>query len=216
MIFTHAHWDHLMGFPFFKPIYFDKTRIRMQGCPFAQKFIEVMLNKVMSPPNFPVAYEEIKAKIEYFPECPEYFEIGTTTVIHIRLSHPNQGNGYKFVEDGRTFVFLTDNELDFTHRGGLSFEDYKKFSKGADLLIHDAEYTEEEYKTNIKWGHTKYTTALELAIQSEVKQFGLFHLNQDRTDIEMDRIIDRCREIIKERGSSLECFAVGSDMTFNL
>jgi len=216
MIFTHAHWDHLMGFPFFKPIYFNRTNLKIQGCPFAQKFVETMLNKVMSPPNFPVSYTKIRAHIKQIPECPERLEIGTTSVIPIRLSHPNQGNGYKFIEAGRTFVFLTDNELDFIHPGGLSFEAYQKFSEGADLFIHDGEFTEEEYRSTRQWGHSAYTTALELAIRAGVKQFGLFHLNQDRTDKEVDQIVDICREIAIKRGSSVKCFAVQSDMTLNL
>ncbi|MES0349601.1 MAG: MBL fold metallo-hydrolase [Desulfobacteria bacterium] len=216
VIFTHAHWDHLMGFPFFKPLYLERTHIQMQGCPFAQKFVETMLSRIMSPPNFPVEYANVRAHIHYEPTCPERFEIGTVSVIPIRLSHPNQGSGYKFIEDGKTFVFLTDNELDFTHPGGLSFDDYQAFSDGADLLIHDAEFTKEEYKITRQWGHSIYTTALELAISAKVKQFGLFHLNQERTDEGVDQMVDKCREIIIEQDSDLKCFAVGADMTFEL
>ena len=216
VIFTHAHWDHLMGFPFFKPLYLEQTNIWMQGCPFAQKYVETMLSKVMSPPNFPVRYGDIKARIHYEPVCPEHFEIGTVSLVPIRLSHPNQGSGYKFIEDGKTFVFLTDNELDFTHQGGLSFEKYKEFSVGADLLVHDAEYNEEEYRVTRQWGHSVYTTALKLAINAKVKQFGLFHLNQDRTDQDVDQMVDKCRQIVAEMGSDLECFAVGADMTYTL
>ncbi len=216
MIFTHAHWDHLMGFPFFAPIYNAKTRIKMHGCPFAQKFVETMLNRVMSPPNFPVNYSDINAHISYTPECPQLLEIDTLSIIPIALSHPNQGNGYKFIEDGKTFVFLTDNELDFIHRGGLSIEEYRKFCEGADLLIHDAEYTEEEYGATIQWGHSVYTTALNLAADAGVKQFGLFHLNQRRTDMQVDQMVDKCREILYKRGLDLDCFAVGSNMTFSL
>ncbi len=216
VIFTHAHWDHLMGFPFFKPLYLEETEIRVQGCPFARKFVETMLSKVMSPPNFPVDYGDIKARIHHESACPARFEIGTVAVQPIRLSHPNQGNGYKFIEDGKTFVFLTDNELDFCHQGGLSFEKYVEFSAGADLLVHDAEYREEDYRVTKQWGHSVYTTALELAINAKVKQFGLFHLNQDRTDQDVDEMVDTCQEIIVERGSDLTCFALAADMTFTL
>ena len=216
MIFTHAHWDHLMGFPFFLPIYNGKSHIRLQGCPFAQKFVETMLSKVMSPPNFPVNYSDIKAEISYTPDCPSRLEIGTVSVIPIRLSHPNQGNGYKFIEEGRTFVFLTDNELDFQHQGGLPFEAYREFVMDADLLIHDGEYTKDEYRTRKQWGHSVYTTALDLALKAGVKRFGLFHLNQGRTDQEVDKMVDKCREIIKDRGSDLECLAMGTDTTFTL
>jgi len=216
MIFTHAHWDHLMGFPFFKPLYLEQTNLRMQGCPFAQKFVETMLSSVMSPPNFPVRYEDVKANLRHEPACTERFEIGSTSVIPIRLSHPNQGSGYKFIEDGKTFVFLTDNELDYVHPGGLPFEAYLEFSAGADLLIHDAEFTTQEYKITRQWGHTVYSTAVDLAIKAGVKELGLFHLNQDRTDQDMDHMVDKCRQILNERDSDVKCFAVGADMTFTL
>jgi phosphoribosyl 1,2-cyclic phosphodiesterase len=216
IIFTHAHWDHLIGFPFFKPLYLEQTNIQMQGCPFAQKYVATMLSKVMSPPNFPVEYNDVKAHIYYEPACPEHIEIGTVTVVPIRLNHPNEGSGYKFIEDGKSFVFLTDNELEFTHGGGLPFESYESFSSDADLLIHDGEYTREEYKVTKQWGHSVYTTALELAINAKVKQFGLFHLNQERTDQQVDQMVEKCRQIVAEQGSDLECFAVGADMTFVL
>jgi len=216
MIFTHAHWDHLMGFPFFKPLYVKGTEIRLQGCPFAQKFVETMISKVMSPPNFPVKHTDVQARILYEPVCPETFEIGTVTAKPIRLSHPNEGNGYKFTEGDHTFVFITDNELDFCHPGGLSLDAYLEFSTGADLLIHDAEFTAEEYKITKRWGHSVYTTALELAIRAGVQNFGLFHLNQDRTDPAVDQMVDACRKIVKEQEAKVNCFAVGSGMTFSL
>lgn len=216
MIFTHAHWDHLMGFPFFKPLYVKGTEIRLQGCPFAQKFVETMISKVMSPPNFPVRHTDVQAHILYEPVCPETFEIGTVTAKPIVLSHPNEGNGYKFTEDDHSFVFITDNELDFRHPGGLSFEDYQEFSTGADLLIHDAEFTVKEYKVTKRWGHSVYTSALELAIRAGVQNFGLFHLNQDRSDAAVDQMVDACRKTVEEREEKVNCFAVGSGMTFSL
>jgi len=215
-IFTHAHWDHLMGFPYFKPLYFKKSTIKLHRCPFNKKFVETILSKVMAPPNFPVKFSEITAQLSYPDACPANFEIGSVSVVPIALSHPNGGNGYKFIEDGKTFVFLTDNELGFIHPGGLTFEDYTKFCKRADLLIHDAEYTPQEYKTCIDWGHSNYTDTLNLAQQAAVKKLGLFHLNQERTDREMDDIIKDCHKRIAANGSNLDCVGVAGDMEFRL
>jgi phosphoribosyl 1,2-cyclic phosphodiesterase len=215
-IFTHAHWDHLMGFPFFKPLYSKEAEFLMHRCPFHSKFLETILSKVMAPPNFPVKYSDLKAKISYENACPETFSIGSVDVAPIPLSHPNGGSGYKFTEDGKSFVFLTDNELGFVHPGGLSSQAYLDFSKGADLLIHDGEYTPQEYETKIEWGHSTYTDALDLALKAGVNRLGLFHINQERFDPEMDMIVDACRRRIKENGSRLECFAVSEDMAFML
>jgi len=216
LLFTHAHWDHLMGFPFFKPIYHEGTSVRMQGCPFAQRFVETMINRVLSPPNFPVRYEDLKARFHYEPECAQSIEIGALRAIPIPLSHPNQGNGYRFVEDGASLVFLTDNELDFLHPGGRSFDDYRRFCEGADLLIHDAEFTPGEYENTRQWGHTVYLRALELAMESGAKRFGLFHINQDRTDDEVDAMVRTCRRIVEEEGSDLDVFAVAADLCFEV
>ncbi|MCU0614502.1 MAG: MBL fold metallo-hydrolase [Desulfobacterales bacterium] len=216
VLFTHAHWDHLMGFPFFKPLYYRNTRIRMHRCPFPSRYVESILSKVMYPPNFPVRYSDLKADIIYEKSCPTCFQIGSVTIFPIPLSHPNKGSGYKFVEDGKTFIFLTDNELGYIHPGGLGFKDYLEYCKDAELLIHDAEYTPEEYKSNIEWGHTVFTDALELAFQANVKKLGLFHLNQERTDIQADEMLANCNKIIDETGSSLECVMVGEGTTFEL
>ena len=215
-IFTHAHWDHVMGFPFFEPLYFQESIIRMHRCPFHNKFVETILSKVMAPPNFPLKYSDITAQMLYTDACPAEFEIGSVRVIPIALSHPNGGSGYKFIEDGKTFVFLTDNELGYIHPGGLQFEDYRKFCSSVDLLFHDADYTPEEYNTYRDWGHSVYTDALELARQAAVKKLGLFHLNPERTDQQMDNIVKDCRKRIAARGSNLDCVGVAADMEFTL
>ena len=215
-IFTHAHWDHVMGFPFFKPLYDSRAVLRMHRCPFQSKFVETILKKVMSPPTFPVKYADVTADIQYETACPYTFEIGSATIIPIALSHPNSGSAYKFVEGDKSFVFLTDNELDFVHPGGCSYQEYVDFSAGADLLIHDAEYTPFEYETKKSWGHTVYTRALELAVDAGVKKLGLFHLNQDRTDLEVDDIVADCRQIIAADRHRLECGAVSGDMCIEL
>ena len=215
-LITHGHWDHLMGFPFFKPLYLDHVTIRVHRCPFPKKFVENMVSKVMTPPNFPIRPSELRAKIVYEDGNPRRFEVGSLAVEPIPLSHPNMGRGYKFIEDGKTFVFLTDNELGFIHPGGLPMDHYIEFAYGADLLFHDAEYTPEEYESKVLWGHSAYTEAIDLAIQAGVKKLGLFHLNQERSDDEVDQIVDQCQKIISAEGHSLECFAVAADMTFEL
>jgi phosphoribosyl 1,2-cyclic phosphodiesterase len=216
MIFTHAHWDHLMGFPFFKPIYVEGTHITVYGCPFAQASIKQMIARIMTPPNFPVRFDDIRANMTYHESCYASFPFGSLTVSPIPLSHPNQGEGYKFVEDGKGFVFLTDNELTYTHPGGAAYEDYLNFSRGADLLIHDAEYRKEDYPQTRTWGHSVYTDALTLALDAGVKKLGLFHHNQERSDSAIEEMVADCRRIAAERGSALECFAVHQDMEIEL
>jgi ribonuclease BN (tRNA processing enzyme) len=200
--------DHILGFPFFKPIYIEKASINLMGCPTTQGDISKLLSKAMSAPFFPIQYDQLKAKIHYASDCPVRFRIDSIEIFPINLSHPNLGMGYKFLEDGKTFVFLTDNELGYRHRDGLSFDEYAAFSKDADLLMHDAEYTPEQYKSVKTWGHSHYIDALDLALAARVKRFGLFHHNQDRSDADQDLIVKDCRDIIQGKNMDMECFAL--------
>ena len=106
--------------------------------------------------------------------------------------------------------------MGFVHPGGLAYDDYLKFSADADLLIHDAEYTPKEYERYIEWGHSSYTQAVELGLESRVKKLGLFHTNQDRTDQEMDEIVGECDNMISEQNGEMECFSTACDMIFKL
>lgn len=216
LIFTHVHWDHIIGLPFFAPLYNKDTVINIRGCSFTQNSIKKIVSGMMMTPFFPVNLHDIKAKLIFHEACDRSFSIKSIKVTPIPLSHPNQGLGYKFVEDGKCFVFLTDNELGFKHIGGLTYVDYLKFSKGANLLIHDAEYTEEEYKIKRGWGHSVYTDALKLAIEAQVKKFGLFSHNQERIDKALDEIVENCQNIVKDSNANLECFAAYEGMEISL
>ncbi|OGS11967.1 MAG: metal-dependent hydrolase [Elusimicrobia bacterium RIFOXYA2_FULL_58_8] len=208
MLFTHSHWDHVLGFPFFAPIYNKKTRIKIMGCSFSSDPVREIIAKTMQPPGFPIKFEEISARFEFDSFCSTGSEIGGMEVLPIELSHPNRGLGYKFSESGKTFVFLTDNELGFIHPGGQSPEAYAAFSRGADLLVHDADYTPEEYSRRKTWGHSTWEQALDLALRSGVRALGLFHHNQDRFDSEVDRILAECSRRVRTAGARLKCFAV--------
>lgn len=216
LLFTHSHWDHILGFPYFKPLYHETTAITLMGCPLAQGSIKKLLSKAMTPPFFPIPFEELKATVNYSGECPKSFRIDSVEIFHITLSHPNTGLGYKFMEDGKTFVFLTDNELAYRHRQGKTLDEYAEFAHGADLLIHDAEFTPQEYEITKTWGHSTYLDALHLALMAQVKRFGIFHHNQDRTDAEQDGIVQRCRKVLAEKDSGLECFALTQSTELHL
>jgi len=214
IIFTHAHWDHIMGFPFFNPIYLPETRISLLGCPFAQASVKAMISRIMAPPNFPVKFEDVTAEIRYQDTCQDTLTLGSLSITPIPLSHPNQGMGYRFDEAGKSFVFLTDNELTYRHPGGMGYEDYCSFARGADLLIHDAEYLPADYRLTRTWGHSVYTDALQLALDAGASRLGLFHHNQERTDRAVEEMVEECRRIAT--GRPLQCFAVYQDMEIAL
>jgi len=216
LIFTHAHWDHVMGFPFFLPIYQKGAVVRMMGCPFAQKAVKDIIAMTMRPPVFPVKFNDIAAKFSAIRICDKPFRIGGMKVEPVPLSHPNRGLGYRFTERGGSFVFLTDNELGLVHPGGLAMEDYVKFCRGATLLVHDSEFLDSEYPRRRAWGHSTLSQALDLALASSVERLGLFHHNQDRTDRQVDAMARECRARIRREGSKLGCFAVSEGLEVRL
>jgi phosphoribosyl 1,2-cyclic phosphodiesterase len=215
MLLTHAHWDHLAGFPFFRPAFFSRFSITLCGGQAPRISLMNYLRHQMEAPYFPV---DMTAMHATFTEgctcgCAECNHTipgieGAHRCDSIPLNHPNGGFGYKLTGKlGKVFVFLTDNELQYRHETGQNREDYVLFCKNADLLFHDAHYTEEEYRKTKTWGHSTYKDAVDLAIDAGVKRLGLFHHDPDRTDEQIDRQVEWCKDYIRDRGSNLECFA---------
>ncbi len=224
MLFTHAHWDHLMGFPFFKPLFKKGTTIFIHSCLFNKPSARTIFDGLMERPYFPVQLKDkdIRAKIIFRKTPSTPFKIGSISIHQIALSHPKDGGyGFRFEEDGKSFVFLTDNELGHVHKGGLAFNDYLEFCKGVDLLIHDAEYEDQEYRQILKtseepWGHSVLSDTVRLAVEADVKQLGLFHLNAMRTDERVDVMVKNAKEIIARKKKKMKCFAVGSSFETTL
>lgn len=213
LFLTHAHWDHLIGFPFFTPGYLSKYKIHVCGKECAQRSLEQYFRHQMEAPYFPVPFDAMNAEFDFTSGNPDgIYIIGSAEIIPISLSHPNGGCGFKIIEEDRNFVFLTDNELDFKHESGMTQDKYISFSKGANLLFHDAQYTEEEYRATKGWGHTTFSSATELSIKADVERFGLFHHDPEHTDDDMDEFVASCQKKITQANSKVECFGVREGM----
>lgn len=216
LLFTHAHWDHILGIAFFRPLQFSRVKVLIQDREFSGIPTRDVLAQVMKQPFFPISLKDLKAAIKFDAALDGSFSIGSIRIETIPSSHSCGGLGYKFVEDGKTFVFLTDNELGYDHPDGKGFDAYVNFSQNADLLFHDGEYTENEYKRKKGWGHSSIQDALDLALKANVKKLGVFHLNQNRTDDQMDKIIKDCQVGLKKKNHRLDCFAVPCHMVIHL
>jgi len=226
ILLTHAHWDHIQGFAFFKPLLHDNTRVVIQDRKIANLGTRDVLNQVLTPPFFPVQLGDMQADIKFDSSLNNSFKIGSLAIDTIPTSHSEGSLGYRFTEDGKRFVFLTDNELGFSHPQGQKKEDYIKFARNADLLFHDAEYTRDEYASKIGWGHSSIPDVLDFALKAGVQKLGLIHLNQDRSDDEMDAIVTQCTKFFnkkiqpdKTQSNQIQpvnCFAVPCDFETTL
>jgi phosphoribosyl 1,2-cyclic phosphodiesterase len=213
LLLTHSHWDHLTGFPFFGPAYLDRYRIHVRGGPDAKHSLSNYLRHQMDPPNFPVEFDWLRAGFDFDADGATELSIGSATVIPIPLSHPNGGYGFKFLERGKSFVFLTDNEPAFPHPGGLSEEGYVEACRGADLLLHDAQYSDDEYARSTRgWGHCTYSRAALIAAAAGARRLGTVHHDPDHDDREIDRAVRQCRHVVRERRARVQCFGAAEGM----
>ncbi len=198
LLITHAHWDHILGMAFFKPVYLDTTVINIDGCPKAFWGLANIFDDRKGNGYFPVAFDELKARIRHLEKIPHgSLQLGDLTIEGIETNHPQGGMGFKIRENGRCLVFLTDNELTADAPLGRQPQDFAHFAQGCDLLIHDAQYLPEEIEAHRGWGHSSFADAVELALMAKIPQLILFHHDPERTDREIQEIEARARKLIK-------------------
>ena len=204
LLITHIHWDHIQGFPFFDPVYEPASRILIDGFPTCMKGLRVPFDNKMGDGFFPIKFDDLKADIRYLDTLSHgSLKIDNVVIDSIPLQHPQGGFGFRFREDNKTFVFITDNELTQTGWAGIRPEDYVNFCKKADILIHDAQYTPEEIEKKRGWGHSDYVSVLDMALKADVKQLILFHHDPSRKDSEIDSIRNRCEDLARKNNADI-------------
>jgi phosphoribosyl 1,2-cyclic phosphodiesterase len=205
LLITHIHWDHVLGFPFFGPVYNESTSLFIDGYPTCMKGLRYAFDNHMGDGFFPVRFDELKAEIHYLDTLSRGpLEIEGTLIETIPLQHPQGGFGYRFTEDGKTLVFITDNEL--SEEAGVKRhpDEYVRFCQGADLLIHDAQYDQDEIESRRGWGHSEYVSTCRMAMRAGAKRLMLFHHDPWRKDAEITAIKARCDELVSASGAQIE------------
>jgi phosphoribosyl 1,2-cyclic phosphodiesterase len=204
LLITHIHWDHVLGFPYFGPLYDSSTFIQIDGYPTCMRGLRNTFDNKMGDGFFPVKFSDLKAGIRYLDRLNRgTLEIDGTMIDSIRLHHPQGGFGFRFREAGKTLVFMTDNELAGDAWAGRSAKEYIEFCEGADILIHDAQYTPEEIDERKDWGHSDYRSAFELALKAKVRKLILFHHDPSRCDKEVAAIKALCDGLASKANSSI-------------
>ena len=224
---SHAHWDHIQGIPFFTPAFIPGNRIRFFGCNHGTVSFRDILKNQMESPYFPVTLASWQADITISSIGETTVDIDGIKVTSSYAEHPGMTLGYRLDYKGKSIVYLPDNEpfakfdteavfVNRSHEEEMGMEtvfleDQKAkffgFIHDADVLIHDAQYTPEEYKRKVGWGHSNYEMAVRIGLYGNVRHLVLFHHDASRSDAEVGTIVKTCRRMVADSGGSMEVTA---------
>jgi phosphoribosyl 1,2-cyclic phosphodiesterase len=178
LLLSHFHWDHIQGLPFFVPAYMPQTKLTIVGASDGRHSLRDKLSRQMTEPHFPVQLDDLSAQLTYREARPmQAFELGEVRVKVARWNHPGGVFAYRLEHEGSSIVYATDTEHYACVDPAL-----KNLAQDADVLIYDAQYTEEEYQSKVGWGHSTYVAGAEVAKAAGVKRLVLFHHDPMRTD----------------------------------
>jgi len=203
IFFSHTHWDHIQGLPFFTPLYIPGYTVDIYGPVHYEKSLEEILDRQMEYTYFPVRVAELQAKITTHELKEEEFHLEGYDITSKYLNHPVLCLGYRFEKENKSAVYCTDHEPYYNYLGddddtgeemSIVIDEQNKrledFIQDADLLIMDGQYTPDEYKAHIGWGHSTTEHTVNLAKKTGVKNLGIFHHDPDRVDDNEQSIID--------------------------
>jgi CheY-like chemotaxis protein/phosphoribosyl 1,2-cyclic phosphodiesterase len=225
LLLTHTHWDHIQGFPFFAPLFILGNEWDVYAAQGLGQRLEDTLAGQMEYTYFPVTLGQLDATIRYHDLGEGTFELGAVQVTARYLNHPGLALGYRLETGGVTVVYATDHEPHSRHQPKLTepgqvlpihHEDQRhvEFLSGADLVIHDAQYTLEEYPSKLTWGHSPAELAVDFALAAGAKRLALFHHDPLRNDASLDRLVESCRK--RAVAGELDVFAAAEGQTIEL
>jgi len=199
LIFSHYHWDHIMGLPFFTPAYIPSNSFKIYGEKKEGQSLQEVLSGQMQAPYFPVPMQAMKAKMEFVEIGPDMIlEVGGAVVKTFRANHPNGCLTYRVECDSACFTYATDTE-----HSNIMDANILKAAQGSDLFIYDTTYTDMEYNGNdgpsrIGWGHSTWEEAVKLARESGAKKLLLWHHDPTHTDAFVSKMEALSRKVFKE------------------
>ena len=216
---SHTHWDHINTIPFFAPLYVRGNQFEIFGPYQGDLTIDRAVSAQMESVYFPVTVREFGARLVYRDLREETLEFGPLRIDSMLLSHPGCCLGYRLRARGRNLCYITDNELypgGHARRNARYVEQLVNFVRGADVLIADCTYRDDEYASKMDWGHSCVSQVTELAARAEVKRLHLFHHDPDQTDDDIDRKLDEARAALARLGSPVACEAPAEGTEFSL
>ena len=188
--FTHFHWDHIQGFPFFDPAYNPNNVINILAMGKNRKIddLEGIFEGQMKEEYFPVPLKGMGATFNFVQMHQNKWINDDAIISVIKQNHPGGSYGYRMDDNGKSVVICTDIE-----HGDAVLPEIIEFCKGADLLVHEAQYTREELVNHRGWGHSSYDQAIEVAERAEVKQLVITHHDPEHDDAFLTRVEKECQ-----------------------
>jgi phosphoribosyl 1,2-cyclic phosphodiesterase len=213
LFLSHTHWDHVMGLPFFAPLY-DKNN-HLLVYPLANEAQERFQRNIFDDIHFPVSVNDIPSKVEFARPEGEVWQVGTAQVRRIQLNHPGGAQGFRIDADGASIAYLTDNEIGAA-RTLVSVDDLARFADGVDLLIHDSQYVPTDMPHKKGFGHSLVEDVLKLSQFAKPKRLVLFHHDPDRTDDALDQIGKGATAWLAEHGKGVALSVANEGLSFEL
>jgi phosphoribosyl 1,2-cyclic phosphodiesterase len=216
ILLSHNHWDHIQGFPFFIPVYKSDQKIYVLPTLHGEELM-CSLFEQMDGAYFPVDSSNLPSQYECVPQKPvSFLNNQGFHISQIAVNHPGGGFGYRIVCNGKTLIYITDNELEPPYKKTTEFDEFVRFCAFADVLIHDSQYTEADMPYKHGWGHSLVGQACELASAANVRHLVLFHHDPDRNDKELDLIQEQARSWFQENNPEIRCTAAFEGLTLEV
>jgi ribonuclease BN (tRNA processing enzyme) len=218
LLLTHLHMDHVEGFPFFSMLWRSDAQVHIWGPPSPMLGLNERLARYMSPPLFPIDLHDVPADCTFHDLPSGAWQIGSATVVAMHIEHPGPTVGFRLEEDGRSFAYMPDHEpaaLGDFRTESPDWIDGFALAENVDLLMHDSQYTDDEYASRRGWGHSSYTDAVDYAQIAGTKKLLLFHHDPTHDDGTLEEI-ERGAQAMWSSGPDVPTLAAGGmeiDMT---
>ncbi len=225
LLLTHIHWDHIQGFPFFAPVFVPLTHLEVYGTAGLEQGLEEALAGQMQYSYFPVRLADLRSGLGFHEPGEATFSVGNIGVQTHFVNHTCPTLGYRLTAGGASVAYITDHEPFVLHRPEQPLEDlllhpasqrHVTFASGVDLLIHDTQYTSDEYPAKRGWGHSTMEYAVDVAVAAGVKRLALFHHDPWRDDAALDRLVIAAQARVRDRGGDLVVLAAAEGQTLEV
>ena len=216
IIVTHLHLDHIEGLGFFTPIWDPNVEIHLWGPASPTKSLRDRIVTYFSPPLFPVHLDDIPSKL-FLHDVPEDpWQIGPATVRAAPVNHPGPTLGYRVEEQGKVLTYISDHEpalgLEELATADPEWVSGYSLAYGAHVLFHDAQYTEEEYRNKVGWGHSSIAHTVTFGQMTKVERLLMFHHDPLHTDANLEAMLLRAKELWGDEPGGLELAFEGMEI----